>query len=175
MDSIWIKESFWPCFLTTLRSHYWTPCGMWWLLSHFHQPRHSCQSVNWAQKAGRISLCMPIQSASQQGFIYPFNSIILLFISFFLRTDPETVLGAGHTSETHTWIISFDPVEDADSVACAGLEDVLGAKEYIKQAPNLAFQEKKCSRETKTGMTSENWTDKCAWLGGDRGSSARDR
>ena len=74
MDSIWIKPSFWACFLTTLRFHYWTSCGGWWLLSFSHQPGGICQSQltrHWSE-VGTISLCTPIQLLLNSGFIHPF-------------------------------------------------------------------------------------------------------
>lgn len=61
----------------------------------------------------------------------------------FFKYRSETVLAVGDISQTHSHPYEVDSqVEEADRVVYAGLEEVLGAKDNIKLAPNSAFQKK---------------------------------
>lgn len=61
----------------------------------------------------------------------------------FLKYRPRDSPGCWDTSQTHTCPYKvYSPVEKADSVAYAGLEEVLGARENMKEAPKSAFQRK---------------------------------
>lgn len=74
---------------------------------------------------------MPIQLA---------YSIIHLFISCFSKYRPRDSTGCwGYKLDTYLSSLSLGP-SGGGSVACDGLEKVLGAKENIKEALNSAFQ-----------------------------------
>lgn len=78
MDSSWIKQSFWACFLT---SHYWTLCGVCRLLSHFHQPENLPMHAN------------PVSFATVGSSVHSIQSSIYLSVVFFFKYRPRDTTG----------------------------------------------------------------------------------